>query len=140
MKVIINSDITTNIKFASKNTYIITTTVNVVNNSTVEVEKDVVILLQINGGNLVFQDGSKLIGCDIVFGLCNENNNVINQPIINNNNNKLVFNGNNTIIKVKSLLVKYIETIQFNNIIKENYDIYKLVSFFTSKNGIEILI
>ena len=73
MKVIISSDIIENIKFTSKNLYIITTTINVLNNSTVEIEKDVVILLQINGGNLVFQDGSKLIGCDIVFGLCNEN-------------------------------------------------------------------
>jgi len=137
MKVIISSDITENTKFTSKNIYIITTTVNVVNNSTVEVEKDVVILLKINSGSLVFQDGSKLIGCDIVVGLCNENYIVINQQI--SNNNKLVFNGNNTKIKVKSLLVKYIETIKFNNIVKQNYNIYKLVSFYTSKNGIEII-
>ena len=126
MKVIISSDITENTKFTSKNVYIITTTVNVVNNSTIEVEKDVIILLKINSGSLVFQNGSKLIGCDIVFSLCNENYTVINQPI-SNINNKLAFNGNNTRIKVKSLLVKYIETIQFNYIIKENYDIYKLI-------------
>ena len=114
MKVIISSDITENTKFTSKNVYIITTTVNVVNNSIIEVEKDVVILLKINSGNLVFQNGSKLIGCDIVFNLCSENYSIINQPI-SNINNKLIFNGNNTKIKVKSLLVKYIETIQFNN-------------------------
>ena len=123
MKVIISSDITENTKFTSKNVYIITTTVNVVNNSTIEVEKDGVILLKINSGNLVFQNGSKLIGCDIVFNLCSENYSIINQPI-SNINNKLIFNGNNTKIKVKSLLVKYIETIQFNNIVNENYDIY----------------
>ena len=46
---------------------------------------------------------------------------------------------NNTKIKVKSLSVKYIETIQFNSIIKENYDIYKLVSLCLYKNGIEII-
>ncbi len=42
--------------------------------------------------------------------------------------------------KLKSLSVKYIEIIQFNNIIiKENYDIFKLVSFNLYKNGIDII-
>ena len=91
MKVIINSDITNNIKFSNKNVYIITNNVTVINNSTVEVEKDTLILLKINSGNLVFQNGSKLIGYDIDFGLCNDNYLVINQSI--SNNNKLIFNG-----------------------------------------------
>ena len=43
MKVVINSDITNNIKLTNKNIYIITNTVNVINNSTVEVEKDTLI-------------------------------------------------------------------------------------------------
>ena len=107
MKVIISSDITENIKFTSKNVYIITTTVNVINNAVVEVEKDTLILLIINSGNLIFQNGSKLIGCDLVLVLCNENYSLINQPT--SNNNKLIFNGNNTRIKVKSFLIKYIE-------------------------------
>ena len=85
MKVIISSDITENTKFTSKNVYIITTSVNVINNSTVEVEKDTLILLKINSGNLVFQNGTKLIGCDIDLGLCNDNYSVINQSISNNN-------------------------------------------------------
>ena len=123
MKIIISSDITENTKFTSKNVYIITTTVNVINNAIVEVEKDTLILLILNSGNLIFQNGSKLIGCDIVLGLCNQNYSLITQAI--SNNNKLIFNGNNTKIKVKSFLIKYIETIRFNDIRKENYDIYK---------------
>ena len=87
MKVIISSDITENTKFTSKNVYIITTTVNVVNNAVVEVEKDTLILLIINSGNLIFQNGSKLIGCEVILGLCNENYSLINQPTSNNNKN-----------------------------------------------------
>jgi hypothetical protein len=85
MKVIISSDITENTKFISKNVYIIKNTVNIVNNAIVEVEKDTLILLIINSGNLLFQNGSKLIGCEVVIGLCNENYNLINQPTINYN-------------------------------------------------------
>jgi hypothetical protein len=139
MKVVINSDITKNTKFICKNIYIITNTVNVINNSTIEVEKDTLILLKINSGNLIFQNGSKLIGSDIDFGLCNDNDNYSLINHLTNNNNKLIFNGNNTRIKVKSLSVKYIETIRFNNIKNENYDILKLVSLYLYKNGIEII-
>ena len=113
MKVIISSDITENTKLICKNIYIITTSVNVINNSTVEVEKDTLILLKINSGNLIFQNGSKLIGSDIDLGLCNDNYSVINKSI--SNNNKLIFNGNNTRIKINSLIVKWSELYKINS-------------------------
>ncbi len=53
------------------------------------------------------------------------------------NNNKLIFIGNNIQIKAKSLLVRYIETVQFNNIKIENYDIYKLISYINKKGGMD---
>jgi len=53
-------------------------------------------------------------------------------------NNKLIFNGNNTQIKVKSLRVNYVNTIQLDNISKSNYNVYKLLLLYSGKNGIEI--
>ena len=138
--IIINSDIETNTIFYSNNTYIINDIVNVINNSILTIEDDVLLLLTTNIGNLIFENGSSLKGHDINIGSCDENNVQINETNVpTEQNNKIFFRDENTTIKAKSLLIQYIGTVQFNNFKKENYDISKLLIFNSGKNGLEVI-
>ena len=137
--VIINNDITYNTTFYSNHVYIINSTINVLNNVILTVEKDVIILLKTNIGQLIFQNGSTLIGYNIDITSCDNNNKIINEfNKLTEQNNKLIFNGDNTQIKVKFLNINFVGTMQLNNIVKKNFDVYKLSLFYSGKNGIEI--
>ena len=128
-----------NTTFYNNHVYIINSTINVLNHVILTVEKEVIILLKTNIGQLIFQNGSTLIGYNIDITSCDNNNKIINEfNKLTEQNNKLIFNGDNTQIKVKFLNVNFVGTMQLNNIVKKNFDVYKLSLFYSGKNGIEI--